>query len=258
MKKRLTFMCGIVSLMLASGIVAHGQGVNKFVKKTMKQYWLDQNRQPWSDTSFDMAVRIDPEFAAPLGVVEIASDDIDPLTNQPFTYSVGEWKFFKLRKDGVGTYAEVDYLVYENKYEPVVYQVELQKNNRSIPFAFGSSQVEVFNDTPNIPPIGLKQNNPILLKDWLIIAGVLILGAILLYVLVLRALFSGLLFKRRWGVASAEHFTWSLALLVMLGIASLLTLLYLRPRLETYIIIGAMGALWLLHAIVWLVSGKEA
>ena len=83
-------------------------------------------------------------------------------------------------------------------------------------------------------------------------------GAILVYVLIFRWLFNGLLFKRRWAVPGAEHFTWSMSLLVMLALAAALTLFYLGPRLETWIIIAVMGAFWLLHGVVWLVSGKEA
>jgi uncharacterized membrane protein HdeD (DUF308 family) len=49
-----------------------------------------------------------------------------------------------------------------------------------------------------------------------------------------------------------------MSLLGMLALAAGLTLFYLGPRLETWVIIGVMGAFWLLHAIVWLAAGKEA
>ena len=254
MRTKHIFICALLMLIGASSETARAQSPDKFVKKTMKQYWQDQNRQPWSDLSYQMAVRIDPQYALALNANEIS--DSDP--NQPLKYAVGEWHYFSLKTDGLGTYAEVDFLVYESKSDPVVYQVELQKNGRAITFLRGSSKMEVNNDTPNPPTIGLKENNPLFLKDWLIIAAVMIGGALLIYFLIFRALFAGLLFRRRWGVSSAENFTWSMSLLAMLALAAGLTLFYLGPRLETWIIIGVMGSFLLLHAFVWVVSGKEA
>lgn len=253
MKKKSSFLIGLLVLLIAYTGVAHAQGSNKFTRKQLKQYWQDQNHRPWNDLSYQLAIRIDPLYAQSLGQNEITSDDTPPLT-----YAVGEWHYFSLRGDALGTYADLEVLVYADKDDPVTYQVELQKNGKSVPFAFGSSKVEVRNNTPNLGTVGLKQSNAIFLKDWMIIAGVFLLGAILLYLLVFRWLFRGLLFNRRWGVSSAEHFTWSMTLLGMLALAAGLTLFYLGPRLETWIIIGVMGAFWLLHAVVWLASGKEA
>jgi hypothetical protein len=253
MKRAVTVLSSLLVVIAACTGVIQAQGSNKFTRKQIKQYWYDQNHRPWNDLNYQLAIRIDPQYALVLGLNEIASDDTPPLT-----YAVGEWRYFSLKSDAVGTYADLEVLVYADKEDPVTYQVELQKNGRSLPFASGSSKVEVRNSTPNLPPGGVATPNAIFLKDWMIIAGVLLLGAILLYVLVFRWLFRGLLFNRRWGVSSAEHFTWSMSLLGMLALAAGLTLFYLGPRLETWIIIGVMGAFWLLHAIVWLASGKEA
>jgi hypothetical protein len=253
MRKKSSFVIGLLLLLICCSSAAQAQGSNKFIRKQLKQYWQDQNHRPWNDLSYQLAIRVDPLYAQSLGQNEIASDDTPPLL-----FAVGEFHYFGLKSDAAGTYADLEVLVYADKDDPVTYQVELQKNGKSVPFAFGSSKVEVRNNTPNLGTVGLKQSNAIFMKDWMIIAGVLLIGAILLYLLVFRWLFRGLLFNRRWGVSSAEHFTWSMSLLGMLALAAGLTLFYLGPRLETWIIIGVMGAFWLLHAIVWLASGKEA
>lgn len=227
----------------------------EFVIKKLKQYWTDKSGQPWNDTTYKMAVRIDPQYAKDIGVDEISVDDTN---GQAVTYATGEWRFFGLKRDAKGTYADVDYLTYKDSTDPVIYQVELQKDGKAAPFSSGSSKIEVRNDSIDPRAIALKQSNAIFLKDWLLIGGVMIAGLILIYIIVFRWLFSGLLFKWRWAVMSAEHFTWSLSLLMLLGLASALTLLFLGPRFETWIIVGVMGAFWLLHGVVWLISGKEA
>ncbi len=158
------------------------------------------------------------------------------VDNPPVKYTTGDWRFYSLQRDAQGTYAEVDYLVYKDSPDFISYEIELRKGNKAAPFLKGSREVKVNNDSAP-RPISLKESNPIFLKDWL---------------------FSGLLFRRRWAVLSAEHFTWSMSLLVVLALAAALTLFYLGPRLETFLIIGVLGAFWILHAIVWMVSGKEA
>jgi hypothetical protein len=250
MKKKVILLCGLAFCLMSAGDVC-AQG--KYVRKTVKQYWEDGGRRPWNDFSYNLAIRIDPQFAITLGANEISSDD-----NPALTYAVGEWKHFSLKRDAGGTYAEPEVLVYEDKDEPITYQVELQKDGKAVPFAFGSSKVDISNSTPNLGKAGSKQYNTIFLKDWMVIAGTMLLGAILLYFLVFRQLFRSLLFNRRWGVSKAENFTWSLSLLGLLGLSAALTLFYLGPRLETWIVMGVMGAFWLLHSIVWLASGKEA
>lgn len=252
MKKRLAFLLSVIGLLVASAATAHGQAAGKFELKHLKQYWYDSLGQPWNDTSYQMAVTLDPQFAQGLPQ-EISSDD------GTVSYTIGAPKLFSLRRDATGTYAEVDYLAYADKDDPITYRAELKKGAKSAPFVNQTgSKVEIRRDTSNLSRIQLKENNPILLNDWLIMGGALLGGAVLLYVLVFRWLFKGLLFNRRWGVSSAEHFTWSMMLLGMLALAAALTVFYLGPRLETWIIIGVMGAFWLLHAIVWLASGKEA
>jgi hypothetical protein len=254
MSKKSVWICGMLILLMAPSSQPRAQAGSKHVRKTIKTYWQDELHRPWNDLSFQMAIRIDPVYAQSLGESEISSDD----DQAPLKYAVGEWHYFSLKSDGAGTYAEPEVLVYSDKDDPITYQIELQKGSRSVPFAFGSGKLEARNGMPNSSTIGLKQNNAIMLKDWLMIAAVLLVGAILLYILIFRWLFSGLLFNHRWPVSKAEHFTWSMSLLGMLGLAAALTLFYLGPRLETWIIIGVMGAFWLLHAIVWMASGKEA
>jgi hypothetical protein len=254
-RKSMLLLVVLGMLVLAASSVSGQSGQREFQVKRLKQYWLDQNRQPWNDTSYRMAVRIDPQYAKDLGTEEISTED--PQYG-PTKYEIGKWLYFSLNKDAKGTYADVNYLVYKDSSDLVVYQIELQKGTRSAPFAFGSSKFEVHNDSVNPTPITIKEPNKIFLKDWLFIGVVMLLGLILVYVLVFRWLFSGLLFRRRWAVPSAEHFTWSMSLLVIMGLAAALTLFYLGPRLETWLIIGVLGAFWLLHGVVWLVSGKEA
>lgn len=243
-------ICSLLILLIAPVIVAHGQTNDKFVKKSVKQYWTDKQGRPWNDLSYQMAVRLDPQYA-PANAPEIGTDD------GSLKYNLGEWRYFSLKRDGVGTYADVDYLVYETSSDPVTYQVELHKNGVAAPFVPGGSSKQEVSNTSPARPIPIYENNSLFLKDWLIIAGAILGGALLIYVIIFRWLFSGLL-RRRWGVSSAEHFTWSLSLIGMLAVASALTLLYLGPRIETWVIMGIMGAFWLLHGAVWLISGKEA
>lgn len=247
-------MCCLLAMFVfvASDVGAQNK---EFVVKRLKQPWTDSNGRPWNDDSYQMAVRIDPQYAKDIGVDEISADD---SSGQTVKYATGEWRLYKLQRDAKTTFAEVDYLVYKDSRDPVIYQVELQKNGKAAAFASGSSKVEVSNDSVTPRPIIIGLPNSIFLKDWLFIGGVMLAGLILIYIIVFRWLFSGLLFKRRWAVPSAEHFTWSMSLLMLLALASALTLLYLGPRLETWIIVGVMGAFWLLHAVVWVVSGKEA
>lgn len=253
MKKRFVWLGSLLALLALLGGAARGQGNEKYQIKHLKQYWSDQLGQPWNDTTFQMAVTLDPQYAQSLPTSDISSDD------GLVTYTIGAAKFFSLKRDGTGTFAEVDYLAYADKDDPITYRVELKKGAQSAAFINQTgAKVEIRRDTTNLNRINLKENNPLFLKDWLIIAAVMLVGAILLYVLIFRWLFRGLLFSRRWGVSKAEHFTWSMMLLGMLGLAAALTIFYLGPRLETWIIIGVMGAFWLLHAIVWLASGKEA
>jgi hypothetical protein len=251
MKTKAALLCGLLSLLLAMAGAAQGQ-VKEFTVKKLRQYWTDNNNQPWNDLSCQMAVRIDPQYAKDLGADEISID------TPPIKYATGAWRFYSLQRDAKGTYADVDYLVYKDTAEPVVYQVELQKNGKSVPFSSGSSKVEVRNDSVDPRAITLKPTNSIFLKDWLFMGAVMLVGLLLVYVLIFRWLFAGLLFKRRWTVPGAEQFTWSMSLLMLLALAAAISLFYLGPRLETWIIIGVMGAFWLLHAVVWLVSGKNA
>ena len=252
---RKAVLLSVMLTMLAFAVGDVSAQPREFQVKRLKQYWVDQNRQAWNDTSYRMAVRIDPQYAKDLGTEEISTED--PQYG-PIKYEIGKWLYFSLNKDAKGTYADVNYLVYKDSPDPVVYQIELQKGTRSAPFAFGSSKFEVRNDSVNPTAITIKESNKIFLKDWLFIGGMMLLGLLLVYVLVFRWLFGGLLFKRRWAVPSAEHFTWSMSLLVIMGLAAALTMFYLGPRLETWLIIGVLGAFWLLHGVVWLVSGKEA
>lgn len=251
MRIRRLLLIGLLALF--SLTVGEVQAQNEFVVKHLKDYWQDQNKQPWNDLSYKMAVRIDPQYAQEIGADEISSTD-----NPPLKYTTG-WQFFDLKKDAKGTYADVDYLVYKDNSKPVIYQIELQKNGKAPPFVNGSvSKKSVSNDSVQGPPILLNQSNAIFWQDWLMIAGVLLASAALVYLLIFRWLFSGLLFKRRWAVVTAEHFTWSMSLLVLLAVATAIAWFKLGPRLETFVLIGIMGAFWLLHAIVWMVSGKEA
>jgi hypothetical protein len=241
----------LISLLFVATSVQAQPG--EFVVKRLKEYWQDQNKQPWNDLSYKMAIRIDPQYAQELGTDEISSND-----NPPVKYTTG-WQFFSLQKDSKGTYAEVSYLVYKDSSKQVVYQIELQKNGKAPPFVSGAvSKKSVSNDSVQGPPIALNQQNAIFWQDWLMIAGLLLVSALIIYVLVFRWLFGGLLFRRRWNVGTAEHFTWSMSLLLLLAVVTATAWFKLGPRLETFLLIGIIGAFWLLHVIVWMVSGKEA
>jgi len=252
MRGRTFVLLGVLVSFLFVAAAVQAQS-NEFVVKHLKEYWTDQNKQPWNDLSYKMAVRIDPQYAQQLGTDEISSNDSPPVK-----YTTG-WQFFSLQKDSKGTYAEVDYLVYKDNNKQVIYQIELQKNGKAPPFVSGAvSKKSVANDSVQGPPIALNQQNAIFWQDWLIIAGLLLVSALIIYVLVFRWLFSGLLFRRRWTVSTAEHFTWSMSLLLFLAVVTASAWFKFGPRLETFVLIGIMGAFWLLHIIVWMVSGKEA
>lgn len=231
-------------------VTVFAQG-KEFQVKKVKQYWRDEHERPWSDLSCQMAVRLDPLYAKDLGADEISVD------SPPIKYTTGDWRFYSLQRDAQGTYAEIDYLVYKDSADPISYEIELRRGAKAVPFFKGSREVKVNNDSAS-KTIILKEPNPIFLKDWLFMGGVMLVGLVLIYILIFRWLFTGLLFRRRWAVLSAEHFTWSISLLVMLALAAALTLFYLGPRIATFLIIGISGAFWILHAIVWMVSGKEA
>jgi len=166
MKSKATILVLLWTLIFPS-VIAFGQG-KEFQVKKLKQYWRDEHEQPWNDLSYQMAVRLDPLYAKDLGVDEISVD------NPPVKYTTGDWRFYSLQRDAQGTYAEVDYLVYKDSPDFISYEIELRKGNKAAPFLKGSREVKVNNDSAP-RPISLKESNPIFLKDWLFMGGVMLI-----------------------------------------------------------------------------------
>lgn len=248
---RKTLLVLIWGCLLACG--AWAQPTEEFVVKTQKVPWLDQNNQPWSDLSCKLAVRLDPQFASNLGLAR--NDEITGSDNPAVKFTTSP-QLFSLRSEGGQTFAEVPFLVFKNKTDAVVYQIELQREGRAVVFAPGSSSKYSISNNSPAPRAGVAGiPNPTQLKDWLIVVGVLLVSALFIYFLIFRGLFKGLL-GRGWTTSSAENFTASLSLLLWFVAGLALTFVYLGPRLETYIISGLLALFWLMHGVVWLVSKK--
>src|SRR2546423_9095518 len=193
-------LCALLTLGILSLHETYGQSPKEFTVIKARQYWVDKDKKNWEDTSYVMRVSLHPEYAQSLGTQEISAGNLK--------FSTGSWKGWKLQKDAKGTYAEGDVLVYKDSPEPIIYQVELWKpgpggqSGVTVPFANNaSSKWPVSNKGVASGPIPTAiANSPWgSVKDkWMIIVGVLLLGAIMIYFLIFRWLFAGLLHQQRW------------------------------------------------------------
>ncbi|MGH9838377.1 MAG: hypothetical protein ACREEM_06300 [Blastocatellia bacterium] len=250
--KRLLWLLTLLAMPGVYAQDAYGQQPRRFVRKAMRQYWLDGQDKPWNDLSYQMAVRIDPSDATGLPGNEISSDD-----NPPLKYTVGEWKYFSLKQDGQGTYADVEYLVYANTDDPITYRIEIQKNGASPRFKRpGEGMISVSNSSPSRAPISLADLNPILFWDWLKFVLVWIGGVLIFYLLVFRLFFETLL-RRGWSVSRAEHSTAALTLLLIIGWAFIVAIALFGWRPNYNWVFGALAGFFVLYLIIVLMSRRR-
>lgn len=248
----LTFLC-------LSAAEAAGQ---EFTTVRRKRYVYDANGRPWVNLDCRYTVKLYPEVNPDLGGRDEVSVQKD---GREIKFTTGTPVAYKLQQDDNGTYAEVDFVVFSDPNKAVVYQQGIWNpaTKKEVPnIRKDGARLEMRNDNKSgSGTLEMKDPNgitDIFKQKWWVIVGALALGAVLVWFLIFRWLFSGLLLKRKWGVSSAQNFTRSLAALLMLGILVALAIFYLGFRVETYVIIGLMGALAILTGAVGLVSGKHA
>jgi hypothetical protein len=247
----LTFVC-------LSTAEAAGQ---EFTTVRRKRYVYDANGRPWADLNCRYTLKLMPEVNPDLAGRDEVSVQKD---GREVKFNTGTPVAYKLQQDDKGTYADVEFVVFSDPNKAVVYQQGVwdpatKKDVRNI--RKDGARLEMRNDNKASPDTTVAQSNCltcVLAQKWWVIAGALVLGAVIVWFVIFRWLFSGLLLRRKWGVSSAQNFTRSLAALVMLGILVGLSVVYLGLRVETYVIIGLMGAFLILTCAVGLVSGKHA
>jgi hypothetical protein len=243
-------------LCLWVGGEARAQDPKELTVKAVDFYVYDIYGKPWSRLTDQVRIKLDPEFAGEFGATDIS------VPNTNFSFSTNNVKPYRLEKSSSGTYARVPWIVFKNNNNPVRYIVEVYdpQARRSVAWLRpANGKVERRNNSGGIGGV-LREANSVgttFFANWYIIAGVILLGALLIYFLILKWLFSGLMLRRRWGASSAQNFTLSLSILMMLAIIVGLALYFYGMRPETWIILGIMAALWLLHGVVWLVSGNK-
>lgn len=258
---RIYALLAILCLSNLFGPIAYAQ--DEFTVVTREFPLVDSYGRPWSDLSKQLWVDLDPNHTKDLPPPGTEIRAVNPKTNKEIKYQSGPKKPFPLKKNNRGeTLAEVDYIVYKDPAKSIFYRVGLfdPQTKQQVPWLNTKSTQEVRNDNrktgPNQTGVSNSPGSVLLNHIWLVL-GVLVLGAIIIYLLVFRWLFSGLLHQWRWGVSSASHFTWSMSILLMLAIITGLAFYIFGPHLETWIIIGILVGLWLLHGVVWLVAGNR-
>jgi hypothetical protein len=254
---RLRYLLLLVSLILLVGAsnATHAQD-DRFTTTQQSIYLVDANNKPWSDLSCQLRVKLDSEYTKDLGADEISVEK--PLTK----FSSGTWRLYNLEQDANGTFARVNWLVLKDSNDPVTYQIGLYNpaTKTEIPWLRkGASRVMMRNNTkPSLGQVGA--NNPVwwvLKNNWPILIGALFLIAVMIYLLILRYFFAGLLHRWQWGAASAQYFTWVLSLVLLLGAVASLSYAYLGTRLETWVMLAMTGAFCVLLIIVYAVSGSK-
>jgi hypothetical protein len=251
--KQAIFAIAIYAACFSGMYEGRAQSTDKFKKITVTRYWTDRNNQP---LNFDAKVSL-----------TLSSDEADKLGGDDkisadgITYDFNTPHSFPIRRDQNGrTFANYEVLVFADKDDFLKYSISLiDANGARLGLIRGTKDFEEFNRYSAGTGVNRTEKpNRILFKEWAIVLGLLLLSGLLLYFLISRWLFKVLLMKYKWPTAKAEHFTWSIVLLGLLAVATALTMAYLGPRFETWIVVGVVGAFWLLHAIVWAASGKEA
>lgn len=225
----------------------------KFEKRTIRETWTDKAGKPLNyDAEVQLKLSAD-QFDQIGGVTEITADGL--------TYNIQDSKSFPILKDSAGnTFAQYDVLVFADKDDSIKYDISLidKRTGQANGLTNGTKSYEEYNRKSGNASLKKTQKyNKIVLMDWLIICGTLLLSGLLLYFLVSRLLFKTLLMKYKWTTTKAEHFTWSITLLGMLAISAVLAVTFIGPRIETWFLVGVVAMFWILHAIVWAVSRDD-
>lgn len=254
-RKSSLLLLSLLLCLLAAG-ETRAQDPKELTVKPVEFYVYDLYGKPWSRLTDQVRIKLDPEFATEFGANDIA------VPNTNFNFSTGTVKPYRLEKSSAGTYARIPWIVFKNNNNPVRYIVEVYdpQGKRAVGWLRPvNGKVERRNNSGGVGGV-LREANSVgstFFANWYIIAGAILLGALLIYFLILKWLFSGLMLRRRWGASSAQNFTFSLSILVMLVIVVGLAIYLYGMRPETWIILGVMAALWLLHGVVWFVSGNK-
>ena len=258
-KKRTLLLLLALTFLGLSAAEAAGQDF-KTVRR--KRYVYDANGKPWADKDCKYTLKLLPEVNPDLaGRDEVSAQSKE---GKEVRYTTGTPIAYKLQSDETGTFAEVDFVVFDDANKVVVYQQGIWNpaTRKDVPnIRKDGGRLEMRNDAKSgTASVGVVEANCItclLREKWWVVAGALVLGAVIIWFLIFRWLFSGLLLRHKWAVGSAQNFTRSLAALVMLGILVGLSIYYLGFRVETYVIIGLLGALLILSGAVWFVSGSK-
>lgn len=258
-KKRALLLFLALTFLCLSAAEAAGQ---EFTTVKRRRYVYDANGRPWADLDCKYTLKLFPEVNSDLaGRDEITAQNKE---GRDVRFNTGTPIAFKLQQDDQGTYADVDFVVFNDPNKVVVYQQGIWNpaTRKDVPNIHkDGARLEMRNDAKSgSASVGVSEQNGLWVtfkQKWWVIVGALILGAVLIWFLIFRWLFSGLLLRHKWSVGSAQNFTRSLAALLMLGILVALSIFYLGFRIETYVIIGLMGALLILSGGVWLVAGSK-
>lgn len=243
------------------GLSAAEAAGQEFTTVRRKRYVYDANGRPWADLNCRYTAKLYPEVNPDLaGRDEVAVQK----DGREVKFTTGAPVAYRLQQDERGTYAEVDFVVFGDPNKSVIYQQGIwnpSTKKEVLNIRKDGARLEMRNDAKSgTGVIETRESNGLVdtfKQRWWIIVGALVLGAVLIWFLIFRWLFSALLLKYKWGVGSAQNFTRSFAALVMLGILVALAVVYLGLRVETYVIIGLTGALLILSGAVWLVSGSK-
>ncbi len=256
MKTRFALLLVSTLLLISAAGAARGQGQDeRFTVTQQPIYLVDANGKPWGDLSCQLRVKLDSEHTRELGADEISVEK--PQTS----FSSGTWKLYNLEQDPKGTFARVNWIVYKGSNDPVFYQIELYNpaTRNAVPWLRpGASRVMMRNNVaPQAGQLGqLNPLWPVLKSNWLIFSLVLVGSVLLVYFLILRFLFSGLL-HRDWGAASAQYVTWVISLALILLATAGWSYVYLGARVETWVMLALAGATVLLLGVVLAVAGTK-
>lgn len=256
MRTRLPLLLVSTLLLISAAGAARGQGQDeRFTVTQQPIHLMDANGKPWSDQSCQLRVKLHSEHTRELGADEIS------VERPPTSFSSGTWKLYNLEQDSKGTFARVNWIVHKANNDPVYYQIELYNpaSRTAVPWQRpGASKVMMRNNVAPQPGQLAQLNSvgSVFRSNWLIFALVLVGSALLVYFLILRFLFSGLL-HRDWGAASAQYVTWVISLALVLLAAAGWSYVYLGARVETWVMLALAGATVLLLGVVLAVAGTK-
>jgi hypothetical protein len=222
----------------------------KYDVRQIKIYVSDKNGSPWNDTSAFMGVRLDPAKKDTLEDQEIGSGTI--------TYSVGEeYRRYSLKSDQSGSIvSDVPFVVYKDSDRAINYELTLlrKEGEKYIEVPLTNRSLSVSRAAGNQLRVTASVFKPMLLNDWFLYGGIMLASMIFIYFVIIRWLFSVLLFNNNWPVSRAEYFTTSLGLLLLMAVFGLLLVVALPQTVVMWTILGLLSVFWVGHAVVWALS----